>query len=203
MKEVISNKLIHRLTLYHCILSYSVDSQEYVSSAEIASLLKIDDSQVRKDISFCGVKGTPKHGYHVLNLKKKIEERLSFDHVKNVFVIGAGHLASALTQYADFHDYGINILGLFDTDHAKIGTYINGKKVFDVCYLEDVLMQTNVDTVMLALPPQYAQTMTDRLVATGIKYIFNLTPCILRVPDDVIVWYENIVSSFLQMKMNT
>ncbi len=200
--EAISAKLIHRLTLYHCILSYSLEKREYVSSAEIASLLKIDDSLVRKDISFCNVQGLPKHGYKVLELKQKIENVLSFHYAKDVFVVGAGHLATALTQYSDFKDYGINILALFDNNEEKIGKMINGKRVFDIKRLDELIKRTRVDTVFLTLPPQCAQDITNKLVDSGIKYIFNFTPCVLRVPQDVKVRHENIISSFLQMKIS-
>jgi len=199
--SAISGNLIHRLTLYHCILNYTVNEQEFVSSNEIAAFLKIDDSQVRKDIAVCGIQGLPKHGYKVLDLKKSIEKKLSFNEQTDIFVIGAGHLATALTQYADFKAYGINILALFDNDESKIGQMINGKRVFDINRLENLIERMKIDTVILALPPQNAQEMTNRLVKSGIKFIWNFTPCIIKVPDNVIVYYENIVSGFLQLKL--
>ena len=199
--SAISGNLIHRLTLYHCILNYAVNEQEFVSSNEIAAFLKIDDSQVRKDIAVCGIQGLPKHGYKVLDLKKSIEKKLSFNEQMDIFVIGAEHLATALTQYADFKAYGINILALFDNDESKIGQMINGKRVFDINRLENLIERMKIDTVILALPPQNAQEMTNRLVKSGIKFIWNFTPCIIKVPDNVIVYYENIVSGFLQLKL--
>ena len=52
MRKQISDKVINRLTLYHCILNdYINKGEEIISSGQIASLLKIDDSQVRKDIN--------------------------------------------------------------------------------------------------------------------------------------------------------
>ena len=48
MNKKISEKVINRLTLYHCILQdYISKNNEYISSKQIATLLKIDDSQVR------------------------------------------------------------------------------------------------------------------------------------------------------------
>ena len=52
MDKKISEKVINRLTLYHCILQDFIDKgNEYISSKQIATLLRIDDSQVRKDIN--------------------------------------------------------------------------------------------------------------------------------------------------------
>ena len=36
------------------------------------------------------------------------------------------------------------------------------------------------------------------LVNAGIKYIWNFTPVVLDVPDDVQVWNENLMGNFLQ-----
>lgn len=200
MEEAISDKLIDRLTLYHCILSYTVNANEYVSSAEIASLLKIDDSLVRKDIAFCGIQGLPKHGYNVVELKKGIEEKLSFHNKKDVFVVGAGNLGTALTKYADFKDYGINVLALFDSNPDKIGKTLAGITVFSITKLKNLVEQMNIDTIILAVPPQAAQSVADELVAMNIKSIWNFSPCILRVPENVTVHYENIISGFLRLK---
>ena len=48
MDKKISEKVINRLTLYHCILQdFSDKGNDYISSKLIATLLRIDDSQVR------------------------------------------------------------------------------------------------------------------------------------------------------------
>ena len=52
MEKKISGKIINRLTLYHYILDdYISKNIEFIASNQIAALLNIDDSQVRKDIS--------------------------------------------------------------------------------------------------------------------------------------------------------
>ena len=126
----LSGKVIHRLTLYHCILKYTLINQERVSSFEIADLLGLDDSQVRKDIALCGVLGYKKQGYATEDLKRAIEKKLGFQERKDVFIIGAGHLGMALANYTDFKDYGIDILCLFDNDPKKIGQEITVKRFF-------------------------------------------------------------------------
>ena len=40
--------------------------------------------------------------------------------------------------------------------------------------------------------------VTDKLIRAGVKYIWNFAPTILTVPDDVKVWNENLIGSFLQ-----
>ena len=199
----LSGKVIHRLTLYHCILKYTLIDQERVSSFEIADLLGLDDSQVRKDIALCGVLGYKKQGYATEDLKRAIEKKLGFQERKDVFIIGAGHLGMALANYTDFKDYGIDILCLFDNDPKKIGQEINGKKIFSLEKLADLISRVNIKNVILAVPPDQAQIITDRLVQYGVQFIWTFTPSVLKVPQHVTVYYENIISSFMQMYRKT
>lgn len=196
----ISNKIINRLTLYHCILKYTVQGQDFISSFEIADLLNLNDSLVRKDIALCGVLGHKKQGYFIEDLKKSIEKTLEFTERKEVFVIGAGNLGTALVKYADFKDYGIDILALFDSDVDKIGQEVNGKRILALEKLEDLVTRISVKNIILAVPPQIAQHVADYAVKCGVQFIWNFTPTVLRVPKSVTVYYENIVSSFMQMR---
>lgn len=196
----ISNKVINRLTLYHCILKYTMKEQEFISSSEIADLLNLDASLVRKDIALCGVLGHNKQGYQVLSLKKAIEKTLGFSKRKEVFIIGSGSLGSALIKYADFKDYGIDVLGLFDNDPNKIGKEINGKRVLALNKLESLIARISVKNIILAVPAEVAQEVVDYAVKCGVQFIWNFTPTVLRVPKTVTVYYENIISSFMQMR---
>ena len=196
----ISNKIINRLTLYHCLLKYTVPNQEFISSSEIADLLNIDDSQVRKDIALCDVLGHKKLGYSVTGLKAAIEQKLGFAKRKEIFIIGAGNLGSALIKYIDFKDYGIDILALFDNDEDKIGQEVAGKKVLSLKKLENLISHMNVKNIILAVPPQNAQEVADYAVRCGVRFIWNFTPAILKVDKEVTVYYENIIGSFMQMR---
>ncbi len=196
----ISNKVINRLTLYHCLLKYTCKGNSFIASSEIADLLDLDDSLVRKDIALCGVLGHKRQGYIVEELKKSIEQKLGFSERKEVFIIGAGSLGTALVNYADFKDYGIDILALFDNDPNKIGKEIGGKRVVSLEKLPNLISRINIKNIILTVPPQVAQEVTDYAVQCGVRFIWNFTPTVLRVPKTVTVYYENIVSSFMQMQ---
>lgn len=198
--EKLSNKIINRLTLYHCLLKYSAPENHTISSVEIAELLNLDDSQVRKDIALCGVLGRQKQGYPVIELKKAIEDKLGFFEHKEVFIIGAGNLGAALAHFADFKDYGIDVLALFDNDPQKIGAEIKGKRILDLSKLENLASRISIKNIILTVPPEDAQNVTDYAVRCGVQFIWNFTPVVLRVPPSVTIYYENIVSSFLQMR---
>ena len=203
METKISEKVINRLTLYHCILTdYLASNQEFISSKQIAQLFNIDDSQVRKDISMLNNSGKGRVGYIVKELKMSIEKTLGFKKTKNAFIIGAGNLGTALANYDNFTNYGLNIVALFDNDTRKIGKTVNNKLILDIAKLDNLTKKTGVDIAILTVPRQYAQSIADRLVKANIKYIWNFTPSVLSVPEGVQVWNENLMGNFLQFTYN-
>ena len=194
----IPEKVINRLTLYQFIFDNLNENELYVSSAKIAQLLNIDDSQVRKDLKYLNNPGKCRVGYEVKKLKHSIEECLGFKQRRDAFIVGAGNLGSALAKYDSFKDYGLNILAMFDNDPKKIGTLINGKEVFNLTRVGDLATRLGVDIAILTVPKECAKSAANYLAGAGIRYIWNFTPCILDVPNDVKVCNENLIGSFLQ-----
>ena len=198
----IPDKVVNRLTLYHFILDDLREDEKYISSSKIAQLLKLDNSQIRKDLKYLDKPGKARLGYDAKILKKAIEEKLGFKQTKDAFIIGAGNLGSALAKYSNFQDYGLNVLAMFDSDPNKIGTTINGKEVFNITKVGNLSQRLGVDIAILTVPRESAKSVANYLAGSGIKYIWNFTTCILDVPEDVHVWNENLIGSFLQFTNN-
>ncbi len=199
MDKKVSEKTISRMTLYHCILTdYIIKEIDTISSPQIATLLKIDDSQVRKDISFLNNSGKCRVGYLVKELKASIEKTLGFSKPKNAIIIGAGNLGNALANYSNFSSYGLNVLALFDTDKNKIGKIINGKSVYSINEIKKLTTKIDIDMAILTVPREFAQETANLLVKENIKYIWNFSPAVLDVPQGVEVWNENLMGNFLQ-----
>ncbi|MBQ9688267.1 redox-sensing transcriptional repressor Rex [bacterium] len=188
--------VINRLTLYHFILE---DYEgEFISSTVIANMLNIDNSQVRKDIKYIENSGKCRVGYDVQALKKSIEKTLGFKHQTGAFIIGAGNLGSALAKYDSFENYGLQIKAMFDNDPLKVGDIINGKEVYHISKLEEEMGKSDVRIAILTVPKSVAQDTAEFLEKAGIKYIWNFSPRVLKVSNDVKVWNENLIGSFLQ-----
>ena len=203
MEKILSDKVINRLTLYHSILTDYIEKDiEYISSPQIAELLHVDNTQVRKDIALLNYKGKCKVGYKAKELKVLIEETLKFKTVKTAFLVGAGNLGMALAKYDNFEAYGFNISALFDNSPLKIGIKVNDREVFHLDELPKIAEKYDAKIAILTVPRQFAQEVTDFLVQSGIKYIWNFTPCVLSVPNDVQVWNENLIGNFLQFTVN-
>ena len=171
---------------------------EFISSKQIAQLLHIDDSQVRKDISVLNNSGKCRVGYIAKELKSCIERTLGFKKQKNACIIGAGNLGSALAKYDSFTNYGLNIVALVDTDEQKISGMVNNKKIYALSDFGLLVQENGIDIAILTVPKEFAQSTADKVVAAGVKYIWNFAPVVLNVPDDVQVWNENLVGNFLQ-----
>ena len=203
MDKKISEKVINRLTLYHCILQdFIAKGEEYISSKQIATLLNIDDSQVRKDINILNNSGKSRVGYIVKELKTSIEKTLGFSKTKKAFIIGAGNLGMALAKYDNFTSYGLNILALFDNDETKIGKEINSKKILNIEEIPKFATEHSVEIAILTVPGKYAQKTAEFITKSNIKYIWNFTPTVLEVPSGIQVWNENLMGNFLQFTYN-
>lgn len=198
MDKKVPQKVVERLTLYHSILmEYLEKGNESISSPQISSRLGIDDSQVRKDFKLLNNDGKCRVGYNIESLKKSIEKTLGFEKPKDAFIVGSGHVGLALAKYDNFTNYGLNVLALFDNDPIKVGMQIGEKEIFHISKLPNLRKRLKVDIAILTIPRSQAQKMADFLVNSGIRYIWNFTPAILKVPKDVKVWNENLIASFL------
>ena len=69
--------------------------------------------------------------------------------------------------------------------------------------LPNLISRINIQNIILTVPPQAAQKVTDYAVQCGVRFIWNFTPVILKVPKSVTVYYENIISSFMQLQNST
>jgi len=185
--------LSHRIPQYHQILAEMQGRGEaYVSSRHLAQFFRIDDTQVRKDVSLIGYKGKPKAGYSILGLKRAIEEFLGINYENTAILIGAGRLGSALSQYPGLAEYGLKLVAIFDNDSAKTGSVLGAFTILPMESLQRVVRSFDVGIAIVCVPKGAAQAVAGRVVSLGIKAIWNFSPTQLEVPSDVVVRNENI-----------
>jgi redox-sensing transcriptional repressor len=189
----IPEQTLRRIPLYHQILAgMQARGEAYVSSRHLAQFFRIDDTQVRKDVSLIGYKGKPKAGYSILGLKKAIEEFLGINYENTAILIGAGRLGSALSQYPGLAEYGLRLVAIFDNDPARTGTVLGTFTILPMESLQRVVRSFDVGIAIICVPKDAAQSVAGRIVSLGIKAIWNFSPTQLTLPADVIVRHENI-----------
>ena len=136
---------VRRLPLYLRVLrQMEEENQETASCTRIAEALELTSIQVRKDLAMTGAVGRPKIGFEVRPLIKAIEDFLGWNNTKEAFLIGAGHLGTALLKYQGFADCGLKILAGFDVDEEKVGTEIAGKRIFPLSKLQDLTRRMHI-----------------------------------------------------------
>lgn len=196
----VSEPTLKRLPLYHRFLKdLQQAGRETVSCTEIGAQLKLDPTQVRKDLEATGLVGRPRIGYSVPGVVDGIEEFLGWKKINEAFLVGAGSMGSALLGYRKFEECGLKIVAAFDADPAKVGRKIHGKHVLALDRLTDLVRRMHVLIGIVTVPAAEAQAVADRLVAGGIRAIWNFAPVRLRVPDNVIVHNEDLYCSLASL----
>ncbi len=196
----VKNASKNQLRRFPIYLSYLREKQaeglELISSPQIALSLNLSEEQVRKDLNLVSSRsGKPKVGRDIKLLIFDIEEFLGYRDSRKAVLVGAGHLGRALMAHDGFVSYGLDIVCAFDNDINKSDCIFNGKNIYSIGELEKVCRELNVHIGIITVPQKHAQAVCDRLVAVGIRGIWNFTSAVLEVPDNVIVQNENMASS--------
>ncbi len=167
----------------------------HVSSSDIARQLGLEPIQVRKDLAAVGVTGLPRLGFPVKELTHAIERFLGWDNATDAFVIGAGHLGTALAGYDGFRQHGLNVVALFDNDDRKIGRTVHGKEILPIGKFADLAERLHVHIAVLTVPDESAIEVANLAIDAGIKAIWNFTATKLAAPEGVIVERMDLAAS--------
>lgn len=157
-----------------------------VSSTQLSKELQIDSATIRRDLSYLGELGRKGYGYNVQYLFNFLRDFLRHDLQTNVVIVGAGNLGRAIIQYDYYRSRNTNIVAAFDNELTVINRELAGVPIYCVDRLEEIIATYEVDVAILTVPADVAQEIAERLVATGVKGILNLTPIILNVPDTIV-----------------
>jgi redox-sensing transcriptional repressor len=194
--SAVSLPCIRRLPQYLQLLySLQVRGREVVSCTKIAGELGLTSIQVRKDLAATGIVGKPKVGYEIPALIDAIRDFLGLNNASDAFLVGAGCLGGALLGYEGFKEFNLNIVAGFDIIPAKIGTEFHGKPVFDLNKFPDLAERMHILIGVLTVPAAVAQDVTNLMVLSGIRAIWNYTNQKLEVPEIVVVENVNLASS--------
>lgn len=187
--KVISERGLRRLPQ---ILNYIRELRDYgnhtVSCTPIAEYIGCDPTQVRKDLATCGATGKPRTGFEINQLIPLIEDFLGWKNTSEAFLAGAGNLGSALAGFDKFREQqGLDIISVFDTDPAKIGTTIYGREILPMNKLSNLARRMHILIGIITVPAESAQSVADAMAAGGIRGIWNFSPKTLEVPEETIV----------------
>ncbi len=205
-QKYISNNFLNRLPYYlKHLTTLKEKGVQFVNARELALDLGYNAEQVKKDLQIvCKGKGKPKIGRSVLELISDINDFLGYNNTTDAIIVGIGHLGTAFLNYPGFADLGLNIVAGFDIDPTLFGRLINNKMIYSMSRLSTVVPRLNVHIAILTTPSSASNVVAQKLVKCGIKAIWNFSPMVLDVPEDIIVENVNLASSLavLSHKLN-
>lgn len=196
-KEGISKATIARLPIYlRYLRDRAAEGERYVSSTQIADRMRLNPVQVRKDLSIIASRsGRPKLGFPIDELIDDIERFLGCDNVNDALIVGVGGLGRTLLSYEGFKNYGLNLVAAFDADPAVVGRSYGGVTVRPMDELMRTAAAGNIKMGIITVPKGAAQDVAERMVAGGIRAIWNFAPAQLDLPDNIAVKNEDLAAS--------
>jgi redox-sensing transcriptional repressor len=190
---VISKATIDRLPLYfRSLCQIQNENVEIISSEELGRRIGVTPEQIRKDLASFGEFGKKGVGYYVADLARHIGEILGLHRDWNITLVGFGHLGWALVNYKHFDNLGFHMKAIFDADPAKVGEPVGDLQVQPIEDLEKTVIEKNIQIAVITVPVAAAQSIADRLVAAGIRGIWNFAPVKLNVPNTVRLCNEDL-----------
>jgi redox-sensing transcriptional repressor len=158
-----------------------------IYSHELAALIGATSAQVRRDLMTVGFSGSPARGYDVEGLIEKLGSILDPYGKEAMALVGVGSLGRAILNHFSKVHPERPIVALFDVAADKVDRLIDGCRCHASRDIEEVLADQNVLIGIIAVPPEAAQEVADRLVHAGVRGLMNFTPVRLHVPPEVFV----------------
>ena len=207
LSDKVPEPTLRRLPWYLSNAKLMRDKGEtYVSSTQISRQINIDASQVAKDLSYVKISGRTRVGYEINSLIEVLESFLGFTDMHKAFLFGVGSLGGALLRDTGLQQFGLEIVGAFDINPELVGTEINGITIYHSDEFEAKMKEASVNIGVLTVPISIAQEITDKMVAGGIKAVWNFTPFRIRVPEDIVVQntslYAHLAVMFNRLNFN-
>ena len=89
----------------------------------------------------------------------------------------------------------MNIAAAFDTDPAKIGRLIHGKRVYAVSEMDAICRRLHILIGIIAVPADAAERALQALIKSGIRAVWNFAPVHLAERDGILIQNESMTSS--------
>ena len=193
IRPEIPRKTIYRLSVYlRCLARLKENNIQTVSSETLAKVAGVKSTQLRKDLAYFGTFGTRGLGYDVAELSRMIADELGTSRLQPVILVGVGNLGLALLSYRGFEKEGFEIIATFDADPGRKRDKKISQPMLGMEALPEFVQKHNVRMVILTVPAEAAQAVTNTLVQCGIVGILNFSPIVLSVPEEVMVNNVNL-----------
>lgn len=173
---------------------------ERMMSKELADVVNIEPTTIRRDFSFLGSLGKQGFGYEIDKLIEIFNAQLGMDFEEKIILVGAGNMGRALMKYNKW-DYVVGeIACAFDINPDRQGVRF-GIPVYDMDELEERI-PAGCRIAILAISDDIQQTV-DRLINCGIVGLVDFTHEHIQVPKGVALKTVDVVSSIQELVFET
>lgn len=198
-KSSVPKATLGRIPIYLRYLKELTDENgTTISATTIARGVLLGEVQVRKDLALISGRGKPRIGYERTTLIYDLEACLGWDRLTNAVLIGAGKLGRALLDYDGFEEFGVRIVAGFDCNETALQLG-KGKSILPIKELEAFCAENDIKIGIITVGQGSAQEVCDKLVACGVKAIWNFAPCALTVPSTVLLKQEKLALSLAHL----
>ena len=186
MDSYISDAVIRRLPRYRRYLK-KINGQgvQRISSKELGGIMDVTASQIRQDLNHFGGFGQQGYGYNVKDLKAEIEKILGLGTRYRMVIVGSGRLGQAINSFISSYSDDFCVTSLFDVKEDLIGKEKNGVLIRSVEDLTEYLKENPTDIGVITVTKENAKSACDKLVAGGVRGIWNFAPIDLDCKADI------------------
>ena len=200
--KVVPKATMQRYPIYlKALRKLASNDVERVMSSDLAELVNIAATTIRRDLSFIGCLGKQGYGYEVNKLIEIFNEVLGTGFDEKIVLIGVGNLGQALLNYNRW-DYVVGeIVMAFDTRKELIGKTVKGIPVYDVAQLEQRIPK-DCRIAIVAISGD-AQQVVERLHKCGVIGLVDFTHTHIQVPKGMLIKSIDIVSNIQELVFET
>lgn len=171
-----------------------------VMSKELADVVNIEPTTIRRDFSFLGNLGKQGYGYDIERLIEIFNQQLGMDFDEKIILVGAGNLGRALMKYNKWDHVVGEIACAFDVNPSALGIHF-GIPVYDLSTLEENIPQGC--RIAILTFSENIQPTVDRLIACGICGLVDFTHEHIQIPKGVVLKSVDVVSSIQELVFET
>ncbi len=191
---------VQRYPLYlKALRKLKADGQTRVMSNELASLVSIEPTTIRRDFSFLGTLGKQGFGYDIEKLIQTFSNEVGMNIHEKIVIVGMGNLGKALLNYNEWEHTVGEIVCAFDLDPISVNNV--SIPVYDLNDIKGKLPEEC--RIAILCITKNVQNTVDLLIDCGIKGFVNFATEHFTVPQGIYVKNVDIISSIQELVLST
>lgn len=191
---------VQRYPLYlKALRKLKADGQTKVMSNELASLVSIEPTTIRRDFSFLGTLGKQGFGYDIEKLIQTFSDEVGMNIHEKIIIVGMGNLGKALLNYNQWEHTVGEIVCAFDLEPNNVSSV--SIPVYNLKDLKEKLPKEC--RIAILCITENVQNTVDLLIDCGIKGFVNFATDHFTVPQGIYVKNVDIISSIQELVLST